>query len=645
MEQHHSKFTCLVCGKEFESLFKMTMHIKKNHCAPPEYYKKYIAKDESLGSCKVCGKPTKFISMNVGFAEFCSRDCKIKPANLDFVAESKRLHGDKYDYSRTVYKGKASKVEIICPVHGVFEQVASDHLRGHGCNACSKAGRGKKSRYTQEEFIRKARMVHGDRYDYSQVEYVRSNQRVHIVCRNHGVFEQAPAQHLRGRGCPKCAIEDRANGLKDTIDQYAEKANRIHGGKYEYLSFITLDSGRKHIKAKCDIHGIFTQDCSGHLSGHGCPRCGYEQLGLDRRLSTQEFIGRAKQVHGDLYDYTKTRYVSALIPVVVTCPTHGDFSIKAAHHTNNGIGCPVCSASGTSKLEKMLCDMFDDLGVTYETRIHLKKAGTNGRYSELDLYLADYALGIEVDGLYWHSELAGKDRNYHLNKTLLCEQNGIQLIHVFQTEFVPFEKLRSRFVHILGLETGKHVAARKCQVREVSTLDKKKFLDENHLQGNGKSQIAFGLYYGSILVAAMTFSRVRVALGYSGMSKDSYEMVRFCVKGGYTVMGAAGKLLSHFETHCNPGVLVTYADRRWTYGQFYKKLGFVQKGEGLPSYWYFSRGDKLYHRFGFRKSVLHKRLPNFDPNLTEWENMQNHGYNRIWDCGTFSFVKTYSYGS
>lgn len=266
---------------------------------------------------------------------------------------------------------------------------------------------------------------------------------------------------------------------------------------------------------------------------------------------------------------------------------------------------------------------------------------------ELDIYIPSKNIAIECDGLYWHGEVGGnKNKNYHLNKTINCQKLGIRLIHIFEDEWKDKEKLiKLKLKHILGINDNHRIYARNCEVNIISTTSiKSEFLTKNHIQGNDASSIILGLYTKEQfpkLVSVMTFGGLRKALGNKSDIKGEYELVRYA--SSKTVIGGASKLLSYFVKHFTPQKIVSYADRRWSLGNLYEKLGFKKVSDGSPNYWYFGRGNsyKRYHRFGFAKHTLSKKLKVFDQNLTEWENMKNNGYDRIWDCGSIKYEMSF----
>ena len=190
-----------------------------------------------------------------------------KKTKEEFIAKAKLVHGDKYDYSKVEYVGALTKVCIICPKHGEFCQEANSHLRGQGCPKC----KSKKQTCTTDEFIAKAKKIHGDKYDYSKVNYVNNYTKVCIICHEHGEFWQTPGAHLRGQGCPKCKSKKQTC----TTDEFIAKAKKIHGDKYDY-SKVEYVNRKTKVCIICPKHGEFWQTPSAHLRGQGCPKCGIE---------------------------------------------------------------------------------------------------------------------------------------------------------------------------------------------------------------------------------------------------------------------------------------------------------------------------------------------------------------------------------
>ena len=254
---------------------------------------------------------------------------------------------------------------------------------------------------------------------------------------------------------------------------------------------------------------------------------------------------------------------------------------------------------------------------------------------EIDIYIPEKKLAIEYDGIYYHQyDGSIKSKDYHLNKTLQCEKQGIQLIHVFENEWkLKQDIVKSRLKNLLGVY-DKVIYARKCEVREVPSKESILFQEENHLQGAVNAKVNLGLYLDNELISLMTFGKCRFD------KKHEWEMLRFCSKLGYHIVGGAGKLLKYFERSWKPKSLVSYADRRWSQGKLYKALGFKLNHASGPNYWYF-KNLKLESRIKYQKYKLKDILEVFDESKTEVENMIANGYHMIYDCGNLVFEKTY----
>lgn len=301
---------------------------------------------------------------------------------------------------------------------------------------------------------------------------------------------------------------------------------------------------------------------------------------------------------------------------------------EAWHHDGHHRHCPKCYPHKISEPERKIAEFLKQLNLDVQTNNRLVISPY-----ELDIYIPSKNIAIEFDGLYWHSEEHGITKNYHLNKTLACEKKGIQLIHIFENEWIYKQDIvKSRLKNLIGIY-NRVVYARKCTVKEVDSKTSKEFQEETHLQGAVTAKVNLGLYDGNQLVALMTFGKCRFD------KKHEWEMLRFCCKLGCRVVGGAGKLLKHFERNWHPKSLISYADRRWSQGKLYKTLGFKLDHASIPNYWYWKNANTLESRIKYQKHKLKDILETYDENLSEAENMRNNGYHRIYDCGNLVFEK------
>lgn len=250
----------------------------------------------------------------------------------EFIEQAKRKHNNKYDYSKTEYKGSKEKICIICPIHGEFWQEANSHLKGCGCYKC------RNKVFDTKSFIEESQKKHGDKYDYSKVEYVNTDTKVCIVChekdeygKEHGDFWQRPNNHLNGKGCNRCNKIHRYS-----TNEFVAKLQMIYGDKYDYSKVKYVNADTK-ICVICPIHGEFWIYPAKMLSGSGCGECNK----LKNRKSREEFIKNANQIHNNKYDYSKVEYVNNKTKVCIICPKHGEFWQIPNTHLRGG-GCKLC---------------------------------------------------------------------------------------------------------------------------------------------------------------------------------------------------------------------------------------------------------------------------------------------------------------
>ena len=206
----------------------------------------------------------------------------MKYSQESFIKKCKEKYGDKYSYEKTVYKGSTSKVIITCPKHGDFEIRASNFLLGHECKKCGMEKKPQCQPMTKKEFIEKAMKIHGDKYDYSKIEYKNNYTPITIICPKHGKFQQTPYMHLRGVGCSECTKERQHDMFAKTTEQFIADAKKVHGDKFDY-SKVKYVNNKTHVTIICKKHGEFQQTPSEHLRGFGCPICNSSHLETEVR--------------------------------------------------------------------------------------------------------------------------------------------------------------------------------------------------------------------------------------------------------------------------------------------------------------------------------------------------------------------------
>jgi predicted transcriptional regulator len=296
--------------------------------------------------------------------------------------------------------------------------------------------------------------------------------------------------------------------------------------------------------------------------------------------------------------------------------------------------CYKCNPLNNSDEENEINDFLkNELKLNFERN---NRKILNG--NEIDFYFRSENIAIEYNGLYWHSELQGKNKKYHLNKTNLALRNNIKLIHIFSDEWTDKKEIvKSRLRNLFNKNINK-IYGRNCDIINLTTEKARFFFNENHTQGYINSKHKIGLLYNGEIVSAMLFGNLRSALGNKNRNKNEFELLRFANIKDTNVLGAGSKLLKHFIKEFSPKKIISYADKRWTpdpNNNFYINNGFKLTHTTQPNYWYTNKYKQRLHRFNFTKGKLVKE--GFDKLKTEWEIMQELGYDRIWDCGSIKY--------
>jgi len=339
-----------------------------------------------------------------------------QPNNSEIKQKFKQIHGDKYDYSLINYIDSKTKVKIICPIHGIFEQTPNNHLKGQNCPFCS--GHIMNTDY----FIRKSKNIHNNKFIYDKTIFINSITKVTITCPDHGDFNQLPGSHLKGIGCSKCS------GMKKlTTDEFIRKSKIINDDKYDY-SLVNYINGKKKVKLICSIHGEFEQSPNLHI-GHkqGCPKC------AGKNRTTEDFIKLANEIHDNKYDYSLSEYKKANLKIKIICSKHGIFEQTPNHHIN-GQNCPICNLS---KGENQIKRILEEKCLKYHRQYSFKECKFKKKL-QFDFYIPNYNTCIEYDGIqhFKSIEFFGGDKTFNeikekdKIKTEYCFNNNIKLLRI-----------------------------------------------------------------------------------------------------------------------------------------------------------------------------------------------------------------------
>lgn len=529
-----------------------------------------------------------------------------------FIAQARCVHPNLYQYDKTVYVKSTEKIIITCPEHGDFLQIPAQHLAGSGCPSC-----GGTKRLTQTEFLSRASAVHGASYDLSKVSYLNNSTPVEIVCPTHGSFFPTPSNFLSGKGCSRCA-----GNMKLSTEQFIEKAMAVHGGySYEH----TVYQGAKvKVAITCPDHGIFLQVANTHLNGSGCPYCKKDLAAKRLAKSQDDFMAECIDTHGDRYDYRYTIYVDDREKIVVGCKDHGYFQQQAGKHIA-GQGCPSCSHSGPSSGQLEVYEFIS--GYTPAVLEHTIP-GTSYR---IDIFLPELNIGIEYNGLIWHSSKMLDNPLKDAERYTAAQDTGIRLLTVFEDEWLhKKEAVKRTLMSAIGCLP--RVYARDTELVEITNEAASIFYGDHHMIGpRARSAVNLGLSYRGALVACMSFDTLRSIRGSS--SPRHMELVRYA--SSLTVVGGASKLFKYFLSLDLVDRVTSYSDNRLFSGRMYEKLGFQWVHDVRPDYWY-TTGRPTFgrkHKAGFQKTKLVKMFPGCDLSKSEREICYEAGLYRIYDCG------------
>ena len=537
----------------------------------------------------------------------------------DFIVAARLTHGDRYDYSGTIYVNARTKVVIVCGIHGAFWQRPRNHIAGQHCPKCKYANLAAKFSLTQEQFITKVKEIHKDAYDYSATKYINQASMISVCCPKHGAFSTTANMHLRGRGCKRCAIERAKTKINVTLSEFLARATAVHQDAHYDYSLVNFRRVLDKIDVVCKKHGIFRVRVKSHLDGRGCPICGRGVLTNDR------FLTIANSRHTVQYDYSAIEYpVDSRLKIQIGCERHGVFLQLASNHLA-GCGCPTC---GTESIgDPISCgqnQVADFMRSLTDEEILLSDRTTISPL-ELDIFIPRLKLAVEYHGLYWHSYRERETTaqvNKHQNKALAAALAGISLKQFFEHEWLQRREIVcSMLRHALGRSIK--IGARETRTTTISDTVAFEFCEHNHLQGGRHASFSAGLMLNGELVAVVMLSKHK---------KYGHELIRYATKTGYSIAGGFSRLLRFSTAQLRVSQLFTYADMRHSNATTYKLAGFEYLGYTRPNYFYV-KGRRVFNRTRFQKSKLPGLLESFDKSLSESDNMFANGYRRLWDAG------------
>ena len=459
------------------------------------------------------------------------------------------------------------------------------------------------------------------------MKYTKSDVLVDIIChkigkdgKEHGLYKITPNSYLNGARCHKCKNEQISERQLLQQDDVIKKLEEVYKDRPWYdFSNTTYLGWSKNISIFCHAkdkdgneHGVFTVN-AGHALGRGdgCRKCKYEQLSRNSAFTTEEFIEKARLVHGDKWIYDETVYNGYDVKCKIICPKHGEFWQTPDSHLQ-GSGCPSCSHRKSDAENEITSFLMERLG---EDKVFTRKRGIISKMKEIDIYLPTKRIGIEYDGCRWHTEQFGKDKYYHLSKTESCAKSGISLIHVFEDEYIDHKEIvLSKLSHIIGTDGNKKkIYGRKTKIKEINYDEASTFLDRNHIEGKTSATVYIGAFIGEKIVGVITLLMDK---------ENNWILSRMATDYDYICCGVVGKMFSFFKKKYSPICVKSFADRRWAFSNghnIYTRLGFNLVKVVEPSYRYVIDGG-------------YKRINPSDVDSADISSMH-----KIWDCGLYEY--------
>lgn len=342
-----------------------------------------------------------------------------------FIYKANIRHNGQWDYSKSIYVDCKTKIEIGCEKHGYFWQNPMTHIQSHGCPNCVKEKRLQNPITDIETILHQFKELYCDTYKYYPDTYVNKNKNMKMSCERHGYFYKTPYSHFnKKQGCPKCSKELLQLKQNDIDYNFIDRASLVHDCYYIYDKTIYRRNNLKVI-ITCPNHGDFLQTPNNHLNGAGCPECKRNTLSVFKTNDFELMQNDFNNLHNFKYDYSQSLYVNNITPIKIGCPTHGFFWQKPIIH-QQGCGCSKCNIENKiSKPEIEVQDFVKSLGYEIETNNRKILKG-----KELDIYIPELKKAVEFNGSYWHYHPTHFVPGKHGNKSNLCREKGIKLLHI-----------------------------------------------------------------------------------------------------------------------------------------------------------------------------------------------------------------------
>jgi hypothetical protein len=581
-----------------------------------------------------CGNNLKFVDMHYGYRKYCSKKCT---KDSDLMKEKRRCTNlEKYGVDNpsksTIFKDKVKKtnlekfgVEYPLKSECVKENLKEYFLEKYGVDNPSKIdGVRNKAENTMEERYGVRHAMHSNEIKEKLKEYFLEKYGVDNPWKIDGVRNKV-GNTMEERYGVRHALQS---------EEFKEKSRQTNIERYG----VDNPSKSKYILAKIQNTMFKKYGTYCNFLRTENKEAIIKKYGLNFQ-KTDAYIERFKNT---IFNKNKEIVNDEIYSLVETSSTEYELNCNICSKNfiiqrqlwrnrkkNNDVICLNCNpiSNSISKQEKILLKYIRSIydGEIIENYRFYKK--------EIDVYLPEFKIGFEYNGLYWHSEL-NKPRKYHYDKYKLFDDVGIKLIQIWEDDWKNNNDIIKSMINN-RINKSNRIFARKCVIKEVFNNEEvRNFLNKNHIQGFVGSKIKIGLYHNDELVSLMTFGNLRRSLGQKSLD-GNYELLRFCNKLNTTVVGGASKIFNYFIKKYDFINIISYSLNNHSNGGLYEKIGFSLLGETDVNYYWCKNGVK-YHRYNFRKDKLVKM--GYDKNKTEVEIMNENGYFRLFDCGSKKWI-------
>lgn len=559
--------------------------------------------------CIECGNPTSFINYNKGYREYCSIKCQSHSSKVREKTKQTCLER----YGDTNYNNREKTKQTCLERYGVEYSFKREDVREKIKQTCIDKYEG--VGFASKTLNEKGKQTCLERYGCENYNNAEKGKQTKLL-------KYRDANYNNRKKSKQTTVERYGVDNVFQADQFKEKSRKTMLKKYG----VEYTQQSKELKEKC----------KDTLMKH---------YGVDHQSKSKEVINkitknnrdRYLKLNDDLLGYTDNG------DWICKCPHEGcskccekqyiinsinyfarkEFKIEPCTHIR-----PIQPATNKdTSLEIFIQKLLDEYNIEYQTN---DRKLLNGL--ELDIYIPSRQIAIECNGLFFHSAKI-KDNKYHINKYVLCKENGVQLITLWEDQILyQSDIVKSLILSKLGIYK-EIIGARQCCIREIDPHTCAEFLNTNHIQGETKTNIRLGLYHNDDLVAVMTFSKKSKLSGSKQMIEGEWELTRFCNKLNISITGGFAKLLKYFKDNYNPKIISSFASNDISNGDIYRKNGFEEDNHITSAYWYIQKSSYIrYHRSSFTKDRLEKM--GYDiKNKTESEIMDNLPYYKIYDSG------------